>query len=304
MPQILTNIRTDTFPSILRINTSMECITMNQWQLPAYFPMAVKKNVFESVVCSNESVEVRRGRGRQVHDEVGESRWKTDLHRARINLFLGFTGSAETSLHARSKAVDMTGDGVVHRFRGSRQSVQVSYRCGDEVTRISIEGAENSLHLVAPCAFLEGGVCVGVDIICPGNNLIFRGWHREWAGAGHDISNCFTWLEEGDDALMLIFESGIPIHLREVKSEFAVGLGRDDFGVRGACKELHRESTVGGPGADILDLINHGGDDGVFVEDEVGEKVLVREVWVAEVKMSNVANLEEDGRTGDVLGKD
>lgn len=304
MPQILTNICTDTFPSILRINTSMKCITMNQWQLPAYLSTAVEKNVFESVVCSNEGIKVGCGRGRQVHDEVGKSRWKTDFHRARINLFLGFAGSAETSLHARSKAVNTTGDGVVHRFRGSRQSVQVAYRCGDEVTRISIEGTENSLHLVTPCAFLERNVCVGVDIICPGNNLILRGWHRERAGASHDVGNCFTWLEEGDDALMFVFESGIPIHLRKVEAEFAVGLSRDDFSVRGARKELHRESAVGGPGADILDLINDSGDDRVFIEDEVGEKVLVREVWVAEVKMSNVADLEEDGRTGDVLGED
>lgn len=102
---------------------------------------------------------------------------------------------------------------------------------------------------------------------------------------------------------MFVFESGIPIHLREVEAEFAVGLGRDDFSVRGARKELHRESAVGGPRADILDLINNSGDDRVFVEDEVGEKMLVREVWVAEIKMSNVADLEEDGRTGDVLGK-
>lgn len=103
---------------------------------------------------------------------------------------------------------------------------------------------------------------------------------------------------------MFIFESRIPVHFCEVEAEFAVGLGRDDFGIWGAREELHRESAVGGPGADILDLINNGGDEGVFVKDEIRKEVLVGEARVAEVKVSDVANLGEYGGTGDVLGED
>lgn len=198
----------------------------------------------------------------------------------------------------------MTGDGVAQRLRRSRQSVKIADRRGYEDTRISIEGTENSLYFVAPYVFLERGICIGVDIIRPDNNPIFRGWNRERASAGHDVGNCFTWLEEGSDAPVFVFESRIPVHFREVEAEFAVGLGRNDFGIRGAREELHRESAVGGPGAHILDLINDGGDEGIFVEDEICKEVLVGEARVAEVNVSDVANLGENGGTRDVLRED
>lgn len=191
----------------------------------------------------------------------------------------------------------MAGNSVVQRFRGSRQPVKATYRRGDEFTCINIKGTENPLYLVAPYTFFEGGICVGVDVIRPDDNLVFRGWHRERAGTSHDVSDCFTWLKESNDTLALVFESGIPVHFRKVEAEFTVGFGRDDFGVRGAGEELHGESAVGGPRADILDFINDSGDDRVFVEDDVGEKVLVGKAWIAEVKVSDVANLVDGGRT-------
>lgn len=227
---------------------------------------------------------------------MGKSRWETDLDGGGIDLFLGFTGSAETSLHPRLEVVDMAGNSVVQRLRGSRQPVKAAYRCGDEFTCIKIEGTENPLYLVAPYTFCEGGICVGVDVICPDDNLLFRCWYRERASAGHDVGDCFTRFKEGDDTLVLVFESRIPIYFREVKAKFTVRLGRGDFGIRGAGEELHGESTVGGPGADILYFIDDGGDDRVFVEDEVGEKVLVGEAWVAEVKVGDVANFVNGGR--------
>lgn len=253
--------------------------------------------MFESIIRSNKGVEVRRGGSRQIHDEVGKSRREADLNGSGIDLFLGFTGSAETSLHPRFKVVDMAGNSVVQRLRGSRQPVKATYRCGDEFTCINIEGTENPLYLVAPYTFSEGGIRVGVDVICPDNNPLFRCWYRERASAGHDVGNSFTRFKESNDTLVLIFESRIPIYLREVEAEFTVRLGRDDFSVRGAGEELHGESTVGGPGADILYFINNGGDDRVFVEDEVGEKVLVGQAWDAEVKVGDVADFVDGGRT-------
>lgn len=253
--------------------------------------------MFESIIRSNKGVEVRRGGSRQIHDEVGKSRREADLNGSGIDLFLGFTGSAETSLHPRFKVVDMAGNSVVQRLRGSRQPVKATYRCGDEFTCINIEGTENPLYLVAPYTFSEGGIRVGVDVICPDNNLLFRCWYRERASAGHDVGNSFTRFKESNDTLVLIFESRIPIYLREIEAEFTVRLGRDDFSVRRAGEELHGESTVGGPGADILYFIDNGGDDRVFVEDEVGKEVLVGEAWDAEVKVGDVADFVDGGRT-------
>ncbi len=84
---------------------------------------------------------------------------------------------------------------------------------------------------------------------------------------------------------MLCLELAVPIDLGVVELEDAVALGDLDVEVVWAGQHLVLEGPELGLGADIIDLINHGPDLGVLVEDDLCDEVLVGDIVFSEVEM-------------------
>lgn len=84
---------------------------------------------------------------------------------------------------------------------------------------------------------------------------------------------------------MLRAEPAIPVHFGKVEAKKTSLLRDFDIEVRRACKELVRESAVGVFRPDEVCFVDYGADDGVFVEQNGCNQVLVREVVFAEIEV-------------------
>lgn len=156
-----------------------------------------------------------------------------------------------------------------------------------------VERAENLLHFVAPDVFFETFIGGGVEVVCPDDDFLFGSGDGEGADTGHDISDGFARFEEVDKPLVFVFESSIPVDLGEVEVKDAARPVHDDFGTGGPGEKFHRKCTKIGPGADVLNLVDDSSDIGGLVEDDGGEKMLVRKVFVGEVEVGDAAGYGE-----------
>ena len=84
---------------------------------------------------------------------------------------------------------------------------------------------------------------------------------------------------------MLGAETAVPVDLGVVETEPAVFLVDFHIQVRVAGEELVAKSAVFVPLADFVRFVDHGADGGVFVEEDGGDEVFVREVLLAEVEV-------------------
>ena len=80
-------------------------------------------------------------------------------------------------------------------------------------------------------------------------------------------------------------ETAVPVHLGVVETKRAVLLVDLHIHVRVAGEKLVTEGAVLILLADFVGFVNHGADGGVFVEEDDGDQVFVREVLIAEVEV-------------------
>ena len=84
---------------------------------------------------------------------------------------------------------------------------------------------------------------------------------------------------------MLRAEPAVPVHLGVVEAKKTSFLCDFDVEVRRAGKKLVGESAIGVLRPDEVSFIDYGADDGVFVQEDSGNEVFVREVVFAEVEV-------------------
>lgn len=84
---------------------------------------------------------------------------------------------------------------------------------------------------------------------------------------------------------MLGAETAVPVDLGVVEMKSAVFLVDFHIQVWVAGEELVAKSAVFVPLADFVCFVDHGADGGVFVEEDGGDEVFVREVLLAEVEV-------------------
>ena len=82
---------------------------------------------------------------------------------------------------------------------------------------------------------------------------------------------------------MLRVEPAIPVHLGVVEAELAVFLVDLDVQVRVTGEEFVAKGAVFVCLADFVGFVDDGADGGVLVENDSGDEVFVREVFIAEV---------------------
>ena len=84
---------------------------------------------------------------------------------------------------------------------------------------------------------------------------------------------------------MLRVEPAVPVHFGVIEAEKTSSLRNFDIEVWRACEEFVGESAVGVFRADKVCLIDYGADGGVFVEENRGDEVFVRDVVFAEIEV-------------------
>ena len=94
---------------------------------------------------------------------------------------------------------------------------------------------------------------------------------------------------------MLRVQPGVPIHLGKVEVEDAVVVADGDVHIVRAGEDLVRERTEDVVGADVFDLVDHGADFGVLVQEDLPDQMAVGKVLFADVHVGDVADLCEAG---------
>lgn len=161
-------------------------------------------------------------------------------------------------------------------------------------------------HLVQLDVLLQALVALGIQVVRPDKHPLLPGRHRKRTDPSHNIRDGLPRTELAENPLVLIAESCVPIHLREIELERTPTLVHLDLGVCRSCEHLHGKCAELGLGADVFDFVDDGGDAWVLVDYDRRDQVLIGSVLGTEVEVGEMASLRERLRDlgHEVFGED
>lgn len=227
-----------------------------------------RKNLLLAGVEPTESIEEFNGRSGQVHNIVIDNiRADIFLRRRQIEFLVGVGSKNRLSFH-----LGFDGDSERPLFQ------QRLSRGTNELSTIQVKWSDKVFHLIASYGILHYLISVGVEIVCPDENLLPACWHGEGADAGHDVADHFARLKFLDQAAMLGLQTAVPVDTGIVKAELAVLLVLNDVQVVLTCQQLIWEGAELAVRTNIFGLIDDGANSRVLVQEDFGNYVLIWQI--------------------------
>ena len=84
---------------------------------------------------------------------------------------------------------------------------------------------------------------------------------------------------------MLGLQSAVPVDFRVVEMKRAIGFVNFNIGVKVTGKDLEAESPILAMLAYFVDLVDHGANCGILVQNDLGDELFIREVLFSEIEM-------------------
>lgn len=271
--------------------------------------------MFEPPVGAAEGIEELDSRGGEVHDVVGESRWyRDDRGLSRRGYFGGRAGARRWREQRYGVCAGVGGEAQEGVSGGADEGPAVEAGGGDKWADLGggggLVGSGSArlgcTHLVQLDVLLQALVALGVQIVRPDKHPLLPGRHRKWTDPSHNIRDGLPRTKLTENPLVLITESCVPIHLREIEPERTPTLVHFDLGICRSCEHLHGKRAELGLGADVFDFVDDGGDAWVLVYYDGRDQVLIGGVLGTEVEVGEMASLRERLRDlgHEVFGED
>lgn len=142
-----------------------------------------------------------------------------------------------------------------------------------------------SKYLVLAGVFHQAVIALRVQIISPYPNPLLRRWQSEWPYSSHDVADCFSRIELGHQATVLGAQSSVPIHFRVIELEDTVLLPHLHIHVVRTRKHLVSKGPEFVVFADVVNFVDDGAYDWIFVHQNRSNERFVGKVLVAEIEM-------------------
>ena len=161
---------------------------------------------------------------------------------------------------------------------------------------ILIEGPDEFVNSVAGDCVLETGVTVWIKIICPNEDISLSCWNRKGTYTCHDIAHCFSLLELFHESSMFGLQPCVPVHFRIVEPKVAIFFTDFNIHIVRSGEDFVLKSAILVLVSHVVNLIDHGFDHRIFVEEDLGDQVFVGYVRLAEVQVRDVTDYAEAAR--------
>lgn len=157
------------------------------------------------------------------------------------------------------------------------------------------------IYLVAFDNLSQISVALWVLVICPHKDALLARRHGKRPDPSHDIDDDLPGLEHGADAPVFGAQLGVPVHLGVVESEDAACLAHLDEQVIWAGEDLVGEGAELVFSTNVVGLVDDGADVWVFVENDLGNDVSVREILPTNIQVCyNGPSKEEEKKNEQV----
>jgi hypothetical protein len=246
-----------------------------------------RRQIRDVGVETDKRREESNGRGRQVHDVMGE---EAGLDKSLDGLgLLVLLGVAAGEFGLWVDGYAMTG--IVKEEIG---------RClTDESTAVGVEGADKVANLVDLDICYKRVVGLWVEVVGPYEALFLARGHGKRADACHDVAYGLTLFECVAEAFVLGVQTCVPVDLGKIEFKGAALLAEFDVHVVRSVQDLVLECSEGILCPHIVELVDDSLDHGVLVGEHGGNEVLVWPVPLAQVQVGNMAG--EGKALGDLV---